>query len=86
MARKSITKGEATELNRTESITKEEATELNKAIITLRNFCKTRSHCNSCPFKKEDFVTYGEFCKFRSFYPGLWDGLEIKEEEQDDHD
>ena len=80
MARKSITKGEATELTGTESITKREATELNKAVRTLRNFCKSRSHCNSCPFMKEDFVICGNFCKFGSFYPGLWDGLEIKEE------
>lgn len=60
-------------------VTEKKAAKLNKAIKTLHNFCTSRS-CNGCPFKNDDVIIYGTFCKFGSFYPGLWDGLEIKEE------
>ena len=61
-------------------VTEQEAAKLNEAIKTLHNFCASRSSCKDCPFRKEAFVPYGVVCKFGSFYPELWDELEIKEE------
>lgn len=61
-------------------VTEQEAAKLNEAIKTLHNFCASRSSCKDCPFRKEAFEVYGVACKFGSFYPELWDGLEIKEE------
>ena len=60
-------------------ITRSEASKLNASIETLRNFCNSNSSCKGCPFRKEDSVIYG-VCKFGSFYPELWDGLEIKDD------
>lgn len=61
-------------------ISKDEASKLNTAIETLRNFCDSHSFCRGCPFRKEVTVVYGSICKFGSFYPELWDGLEIKDD------
>lgn len=63
------------------SITKAEVSKLNKAVRTLHSFCDSRSTCKGCPFKKESTSIYGKICKFGCFYPELWDGLEIKEDE-----
>lgn len=61
---------------------KREVVKLNKAVETLRSFCESRSSCYGCPFRNEDFITYGDACKFGYFYPGLWNELEIKEESE----
>lgn len=61
-------------------VTESEAAKLNEAIKTLHNFCTSHSACKNCPFRKEALEPYGVACKFGSFYPELWDGLEIKEE------
>lgn len=60
-------------------VTRSEASNLNKAVETLRSFCESHPRCGDCPFKKDDVGIYGTKCKFGSFYPELWDGLEIKE-------
>ncbi len=65
-------------------VTGSEASNLNKAVETLRSFCESRPRCGDCPFKKEGVVIYGAKCKFGSFYPELWEGLEIKDAE--DHE
>ena len=56
-----------------------EAAKLNEALQTLHNYC-AKGVCNGCPFKREKQPVYGTSCKFGSFYPELWDGLEIKED------
>ena len=61
-------------------VTEQETAKLNEAIKTLHNFCASRSACKDCPFRKEALEPYGVVCKFGSFYPELWDSLEIKEE------
>ena len=61
-------------------VTEQEAAKLHEAIKTLHNFCASRSACKDCPFGKEALEPYGVVCKFGSFYPELWDSLEIKEE------
>ena len=61
-------------------VTGSEAAKLNEAVKTLHNFCASRNSCKDCPFKKEALAIYGTTCKFGSFYPELWDELEIKEE------
>ena len=60
-------------------ITQKEAAKLNEAIKTLHNFCASHFACKECPFRKEPLAPYGIVCKFGSFYPELWDDLEIKE-------
>lgn len=60
-------------------VTEAEAAKLNEAIKTLHNFCTSQSACKDCPFKKEGISIYGTPCKFGSFYPELWDRVEIKE-------
>lgn len=60
-------------------VTKSEAAKLNEAIKTLHNFCTSHSACKNCPFRKEALEPYGVACKFGSFYPELWDRVEIEE-------
>lgn len=60
-----------------------EEVKLNEAVRTIRSFCKARSSCDDCPFRKEGTVGYGNNCKFGSFHPEFWDGLEIKEDVDD---
>lgn len=60
-------------------VTKKEIAELNKAVRALRNFCLSRYACAGCPFKKDGISLYGVPCKFGSFYPELWDDVEVKE-------
>ena len=62
------------------SVTEQEAAKLNESIKTLHNFCAAHSSCRDCSFRKEALEPYGIACKFGSFYPELWDSLEIKEE------
>lgn len=57
-----------------------EAAKLNEALQTLHNYC-AKGQCLGCPFKRDIQSPYDTSCKFGSFYPELWDGLEIKEEE-----
>lgn len=57
-------------------LTKSELTKLNEAVETLRRFCESQSSCKKCPFER-DFPKIYEYCKFGSFHPRLWDGLEI---------
>lgn len=59
--------------------TPEQVAAVNDALRVLHDYCAS-GVCNGCPFKREGFSPYGTPCKFGSFYPELWDGLEIKEE------
>ena len=58
-------------------ITDAEATKLNEALCTLHEYC-AKGLCLGCPFEKDIQSPYDTSCKFGSFYPELWDDLEIK--------
>lgn len=60
-------------------LTPEETAKLNEAIQTLHNYC-AEGYCEDCPFRKEKQPLYGTLCKFGSFYPELWEDVNIKED------
>ena len=66
-------------IERRKKPTPEQAAELNEALKVLHNYCAA-GECNGCPFRSEKQSVYSNQCRFGSFYPELWDGLEIKEE------